>query len=67
MDYHSINLLQTVTLMTNQTNAKICQIHRTFMNMYKTMDNEFFIFKGFNGNEADLYTDQGQIFVANCK
>jgi hypothetical protein len=66
MDYHSINLLQTRTMLTRQTNEKICQVYKTFMNMYKKMDNEFFIFNDFNGNEAVLYTDQGQIFVPNC-
>jgi hypothetical protein len=35
MDYHSINLLQTITSLTRQTNDKICQVYRTFMNMYK--------------------------------
>ena len=33
MDYHSINLLQTITMLTRQTNEKICQVYKTFMNM----------------------------------
>jgi hypothetical protein len=66
MDYHSINLLQTITMLTRQTNEKICQVYKTIINMYKKIDNEFFIFNDFNGNEAVLYTDQGQIFVPNC-
>jgi hypothetical protein len=65
MDYHSINLLQTITTLTRQTNDKICQVYRTFMNMYKKMENEFFTFNDFNGNKAVLYTDKGQIFIPN--
>ena len=30
------------------------------------MENEFFTFNDFNGNEAVLYTDKGQIFIPNC-
>jgi hypothetical protein len=45
---------------------KKCQVYKPFINMYKKMDIEFFIFTDFNGNEAVLYTDQGQIFVPNC-
>jgi hypothetical protein len=66
MDYHSINLLQTITTLTRQTNEKICQVNRTFMNMYKKMENEFFTFNDFNGNEAVLYTDKCQVFIPNC-
>ncbi len=66
MDYHSINLLQTITTLTRQTNEKICQVYRTFMNMYQKMENEFFTLNDFNGNEAVLYTDKGQIFIPNC-
>jgi hypothetical protein len=66
MDYHSINLFQAITMLTRQTNEKICQVYKTFINMYKKMDNEFFILNDLNGNEAVLYTDQGQIFVPNC-
>ncbi len=43
-------------MLTRQTNEKICQVYKTFMIMYKKMDNEFFIFNDFNGNEAVLYT-----------
>jgi hypothetical protein len=53
-------------MLTRQTNEKICQVYKTIINMYKKIDNEFFIFNDFNGNEAVLYTDQGQIFVPNC-
>jgi hypothetical protein len=35
MDNHSINLLQTITTLTRQTNEKISQVNRTVMNMYK--------------------------------
>jgi hypothetical protein len=41
MDYHSINLFQAITMLTRQTNEKICQVYKTFINMYKKMDNEF--------------------------
>ena len=34
--------------------------------MYKKLDDEFFTFTDFNGNEAVLYSDQGRIFVPNC-
>jgi hypothetical protein len=66
MDFHSINLLQTIATPTRQTNEKICQVYRTFMNMYKKLENEFFTFNDFNGNEALLYSDKGQIYVPNC-
>jgi hypothetical protein len=33
MDNHSINLLQTITMLTRQTNEKICKVYKTFMNM----------------------------------
>ena len=58
-DFNSINLLQMMTVITRQTNEKICQIYITFMNMYKKLDDEFFTFTDFNGNEAVLYSDQG--------
>ena len=48
-----------MTVITRQTNEKICQIYITFMNMYKKLDDEFFTFTDFNGNEAVLYSDQG--------
>ncbi len=35
MDNHSINLLQTITTLTRQTNEKISQVNKTVINMYK--------------------------------
>ena len=55
-----------MTVITRQTNEKICQIYITFMNMYKKLDDEFFTFTDFNGNETVPYRDQGRIFVPNC-
>ena len=58
-----------MNLMTNifkLTNTKICQLYKTFSNLYSKLDDEFFTFNDFNGNEAVLYSDQGRIFVPSC-
>ena len=65
-DFKTANLMTAIATITRQTNEKICQVYKTFVSMFKKMDDEFFIFNDFNGNEAVLYSDRGQIFVPNC-
>ena len=55
--------MSAIATITRQTNEKICQVYKTFVSMFKKMDDEFLIF---NDNEAVLYSDRGQIFVPNC-
>ena len=47
-------------------NQKVCQLYKTFINLYTKLDDEFFTFYDFTGNEAILYSDQGRIFVPKC-
>ena len=58
--------MTAIATFTRQTNKKICQVNKTFVSMFKKMDEEFFNLNDFNGNEAVPSSDRGQIFVPIC-
>ena len=66
IDYQAANLWNLVSQVFKSTNEKICQLYKSFINLYSKLDDEFFIFNDFNGNEAILYSDEGRIFVPQC-
>jgi len=66
MDYQTQNLINLVTKMFQITNQKICEMYKTFVNLYSKLDDEFFTFYNFAGEEAILWSDQGKIFVPSC-
>ncbi len=59
-------LFNIIMNMYQVTNSKMCQLFRSFANIYTKLEKEFFIFNDYNGNEAVIYTDQGRIFVPDC-
>ena len=66
MDFQKRNLLSFVTALFKNTNQKLCQLYKSFINLYSKLDDEFFTFNDFNGNEAILYSDEGRIFIPQC-
>ena len=66
IDYNQMSLLQLVTNLFALTNTKMCQLYKSFVNLYTKIDDEFFTFSDFTGNEAILYSNEGQIFLPNC-
>ena len=66
MDYQTANVLNLITNLFLSTNEKICQLYKTFTYLFTKMDDEFFLFNDFNGNEGILYSDDGRIFIPEC-
>ena len=66
IDYQQMSLAEFVTSLFAINNQKLCQLYKSFVNLYSKMDDEFFAFSNFMGNEAYLYSNEGQIFVPNC-
>jgi hypothetical protein len=66
IDYNQMSLLQLVTNLFAITNVKMCQLYKSFVNLYSKLDDEFFTFSDFTGNEAILYSNEGQIFLPTC-
>ena len=62
-DYKLMSLLLRLSQLTNE---KMCQLYKSFINLYTKLDDEFFKFTDFHGNEAVLYSDQGRIFIPQC-
>ena len=65
-DFNQNELFNIIMNMYQVTNSKMCQLFRSFANIYTKLEKEFFIFNDYNGNEAVIYTDQGRIFVPDC-
>jgi len=66
MDYNKKNTLELIVNIYQTTNTKLCQLYKSFINLYSKIDDEFFVFSDFNGNDAVLYSDQGRIFIPQC-
>ena len=66
IDYNQMSLLTLVTNLFALTNSKLCQLYKSFVNLYSKIDDEFFTFSDFTGNEAILYSSEGQIFLPTC-
>ena len=66
LDYQTMNLANLMGNLIKGMNQKVCQLYKTFINLYTKLDDEFFTFYDFTGNEAILYSDQGRIFVPKC-
>jgi hypothetical protein len=66
IDYHKQYLLNMVLNLNYVMNEKLCQLYKSFINLYSKLDDEFFTFNDFNGNEAILYSDQSRIFIPTC-
>lgn len=66
LDYSSFDLTNTIAKIASSTNEKLCQLYKSFINMYSKLDDEFFTFSDYYGNEAVLYSDQGRIFIPDC-
>lgn len=66
MDFQKRNLLSLVTSLFKNTNEKLCQLYKSFINLYSKLDDEFFTFNDYNGNEAVLYSDEGRILIPQC-
>ena len=67
MDYKDFRLTNLLLQIVQLTNEKLCQMYKSFINLYSKMDDEFFKFFDFNGNEAILYSNQGSLFIPQCK
>ena len=66
IDYQKMSIMKLVTHLNNLQNIKLCQLYKSFMNLYSKTQDEFFTFSDFNGNEAILYSNEGQIFIPKC-
>ena len=66
MDYQSNENIKLMATLTKITNQKICQLYKSFINIYSKLDDEFFTFTDINGNEATLYSDMSRVFIPNC-
>ena len=62
-NYQALNLIVKLNKLMNE---KICQTYKSFINLYTKLDDEFFVFFDFSGNEAVLYSDMGRAFVPDC-
>ncbi len=67
IDYAQFNTMAMMTKMFALTNQKMCQLYKSFVNLYSNIHDEFFTFSDFLGNEAILYSNLGQIFVPQCR
>ncbi len=65
-DFHSNSLFMQMNKIVLTSNERLCQLFRAFANLYTRLDNEYFLFNDFNGNEAVLYASKGKIFVPDC-
>ena len=66
MDFQNHEVMQVMATLTKLTNQKICQLYKSFINIYTKLDDEFFSFTDINGNEAILYSDMSRVFVPHC-
>ena len=66
MDFNKKQQLETILRSYQATNQKICQLYRSFINLYSKTNDEFFVFSDFNGNEAVIYSFEGRIYVPQC-
>ena len=66
MDFQKMSLMRLITHLYTVQNTKLCQLYKSFMNIYAKVQDEFFLFSDFNGNEAVLYSNEGQIFIPKC-
>jgi len=66
MDFNKRQQLETILRSYQATNQKICQLYRSFINLYSKTNDEFFVFSDFNGNEAVIYSFEGRIYVPQC-
>ena len=66
MDFQANNLMEIITHVYLNINMKVCELYKSFINLYTKLDDEFFLFNDFNGNSAILYSDEGQIFIPQC-
>ena len=65
-DFQSNSLFMQMNKIVLTSNERLCQLFRAFANLYTRLDNEYFLFNDFNGNEAVLYASKGKIFVPDC-
>lgn len=63
IDYQKRSLLQLVANLYTVTNEKLCQLYKSFANIYTKTTDEFFLFSDYNGNEAILYSADGNIYT----
>ena len=66
IDYSEFKTTSLMLNMLQLVNEKICQLSMATINIYSKLDEEFFVFTDFNGNEATLYSDKGTIFIPQC-
>ena len=67
IDYNKKQELEMIVSIYQSTNTKLCQLYKSFLHLYSKLDDEFFIFSDFNGNDAVIYSDEGHIFVPQCQ
>ena len=66
IDYQKMSIMNLVTHLNSLQNTKMCQLYKSFINLYSKTNDEFFTFSDFNGNEAVVYSSEGQIFIPKC-
>ena len=63
MDFNNKEQFETILRSYQATNQKICQLYRSFINLYSKTNDEFFVYSDINGNEAVIYSFEGRIYV----
>lgn len=66
IDFQKRSILRLISNLYIVTNEKLCQLYKSFANIYSKTNDEFFLFSDFNGNEAILYSSEGNIFIPQC-
>ena len=66
IDYQKMSIMKLIIHLYTVQNTKLCQLYKSFINIYAKVQDEFFLFSDFNGNEAVLYSNEGQLFIPKC-
>ena len=67
IDFNKKQQLELIINIYQSSNTKLCQLYKSIIHLYTKIDDEYFVFSDFNGNDAVIYSDDGQIFIPQCQ
>jgi len=67
IDFNKKQQLELIINIYQSSNTKLCQLYKSILHLYSKIDDEYFIFSDFNGNDAVIYSDDGQIYIPQCQ